>query len=141
MAWRSSTPWFEGGSVASAEYASRAFKSVLKESGARSFQAFDFAEVDDLYSFKLVQHLMSMGLTKTAALKAASDRDSVNPSGGSLGTGHLIEATGLHKVLECVLQLRGKAGGVQVEGPKTALALSWRGNPTSTGAAVALSIK
>ena len=64
----------------------------------------------------------------------------LNPSGGSLGAGYLIEANGWHKVLECVLQMRGKAGGNQVRRAEKALAVSWRGHPTATGAAVALSM-
>jgi acetyl-CoA C-acetyltransferase len=36
--------------------------------------------------------------------------------------------------MECVLQLRGDAGERQVVGPKTAIAASWRGVPTATGA-------
>jgi len=62
----------------------------------------------------------------------------LNPSGGSLGTGYLIEASGLHRVLECVLQLRGTAGASQVKAER-AFALSWRGYPTGTGAAAVLS--
>jgi hypothetical protein len=57
-----------------------------------------------------------------------------------LGTGYLIEANGSHKVLECVLQMRGQAGGNQVKRAEKALAVSWRGNPSATGAAVALSM-
>jgi acetyl-CoA C-acetyltransferase len=61
----------------------------------------------------------------------------VNPSGGSLGQGYLFEAAGLARTLECVLQLRGEAGGRQVEGAGVAVAQSWRGVPT-TSAAVAV---
>jgi acetyl-CoA C-acetyltransferase len=95
--------------------------------------------VDDTYSYKLVQHLMSMGVTKSTALMMTKKDPRLNPSGGSLGVGNLIEANGSYKVLECVLQMRGCAGGNQVKAPGRALALSWRGNPTATGAAVALS--
>ncbi len=138
IAWRSSTPWFEGGSVQEPRYASGCFKSVMKQSGKKGADAFDILELDDTYSFKLVQHLMAVGLSRAEAVEMV-EKGAANPSGGSLGTGYLIEATGSHKVLECVLQLRGEAGGVQVKRPETALALSWRGNPTATGAAIALS--
>ena len=141
LAWRSSTPWFEGGAVKTADYARQSLISVLKQSRAKGIRAFDVLEFDDTYSFKLVQHLMSAGITKKAAVSMMEDGGpSVNPSGGSLGVGYLIAASGSHRVLESVLQLRGEAGGNQVEGAKRALALSWRGNPTSTGAAVALSV-
>ncbi len=141
LAWRSSTPWFEGGGVRTAKYAEDCFRSVMKQAGLRSLSAFDVMEVDDTYSYKLLQHLMSMGATKSSALAMLEGRGAeLNPSGGSLGTGYLIEANGSHKTLECVLQLRGEAGGNQVRAARRALAVSWRGNPTATGAAVALSM-
>lgn len=64
----------------------------------------------------------------------------INPSGGNLGCGHLLEASGLARVLEVVLQLRGEAGQRQLEDVETGLAFGWRGLPTSSGAAVVLSI-
>ena len=138
LTWRSSTPWFEGGDVEEPAYAADSFKSVAKQSGTKGVRAFDVLELDDTYSYKLLQHLASIGVGRSAGVDMVEE-GRVNPSGGSLGTGYLIEATGSHKVLECVLQLRGEAGGNQVRRPETALALSWRGNPTATGAAIALS--
>ena len=140
LAWRSSTPWYEGGGVETAGYAREAFREALKQSGKRSLDSFDVLEIDDTYSYKLLQHLISMGATKQEALGLLDGKGpALNPSGGSLGTGYLIEATGSHRALECVLQLRGTAGPNQVREAKGALALSWRGNPTATGAALALS--
>ncbi len=139
LAWRSSAPWFEGGDIMRPEYASEAFRSVMKQAGRRGADSFDLLEIDDTYSYKLLQHLSSVGVPKASAIKMVEE-GRVNPSGGSLGTGHLIEATGSHRVLECALQLRGRAGGNQRGKPGTALALSWRGNPTATGAAIALSV-
>ena len=49
----------------------------------------------------------------------------------------MSEATGLFKVAELVKQLRAQAGAYQVPGAQTALAMSWRGVPT-TSAAVAI---
>ncbi|MER3514416.1 MAG: acetyl-CoA acetyltransferase, partial [Chloroflexota bacterium] len=63
----------------------------------------------------------------------------VNVSGGSLGCGHLLEASGLARVLEVVLQLRGEAGPRQLKDVRTGLAFAWRGLPTSSGAAIILS--
>ncbi len=140
LAWRSSTPWFEGGETATAGYAREAFRSVAKQSGRGSLKSFDVIEVDDTYSFKLLQHLMSMGATKEQVLGFLRGKGpATNPSGGSLGVGYMIEASGSGRVLECVLQLRGTAGGNQVRGARSALAFSWRGYPTGTGAAIALS--
>jgi len=141
LAWRSSTPWYEGGEVDSARYAKDAFSSALKQAGLRGTSSLDLLEVDDTFSYKLLQHLLSMGLTKSSALGLLKGKGGVlNRSGGSIGVGYFIEATGSHRVLECVLQLRGEAGANQIKRPEKALALSWRGNPTATGAAAVLSV-
>ena len=48
------------------------------------------------------------------------------PSGGALGVGNPIAATGLMKVIEIFLQLRGEAGPRQVPGsPRCGLAQAW----------------
>ena len=44
-----------------------------------------------------------------------------NPSGGLLSKGHPLGATGLAQCTELVWQLRGQAGGAQVEGARLAL--------------------
>ncbi len=46
----------------------------------------------------------------------------VNPSGGLLGKGHPLGATGVAQVVEIVRQLRGEAGDRQIEGAKVGLA-------------------
>ena len=62
----------------------------------------------------------------------------VNPSGGCLGVGHLLEANGAQKILETVLQLRGEKGKNQVPSAPVGLAQTWRGVPTTTGAVAIL---
>ena len=63
----------------------------------------------------------------------------MNVSGGSIGCGNLIEASGLQRTLEVVLQLKGEAGSRQLDG-KTGLAASWRGVPTASGACIVLGV-
>jgi len=63
----------------------------------------------------------------------------VNPSGGSLGMGHILDASGLAKVYMAVKQLRGEAGSLQVKKANTALVQGWRGLPTTSGAVAILS--
>ncbi len=53
-------------------------------------------------------------LTEDGCTSADGDLP-VNVSGGSLGMGHLLDATGLARALEVVLQLRGEAGARQLE--------------------------
>jgi acetyl-CoA C-acetyltransferase len=52
--------------------------------------------------------------------------------------GHLLDATGLARALEVVLQLRGQAGERQLEEVEIGLAQSWRGVPTTSGAVVVM---
>lgn len=140
LAWRSTTAWFEGGEVSLASYASEAFRSAMRQAGLRGISSFDLLEIDDGYSYKLLQHLVSLGVSrKEAKAMITGDGKYLNASGGSLGSGYLIEASGAHRILECVLQLTGRAGGNQVRRAGKALALSWRGNPTATGAVAILS--
>jgi acetyl-CoA acetyltransferase len=53
---------------------------------------------------------------------ALGGRVPVNTSGGLLSKGHPIGATGCGQIVELVDQLRGRAGGRQVEGARVALA-------------------
>ena len=107
----------------------------------------DFAEIDDTYAFKELQHLEALDLCPegqagqwTADGRTDPDGDlPVNVSGGSLGMGYLLDATGLARALEVVLQLRGEAGTRQLTNVKVGLAQSWRGVPTNSGAVAILS--
>ncbi|MEM2317602.1 MAG: hypothetical protein QXH33_06715, partial [Candidatus Nitrosocaldus sp.] len=107
----------------------------------------DLAEIDDTFSYKELQHMEALRLCrKGEASRLVEDGCTamdgympVNPSGGSFGVGYLVEATGLHRVLEAVLQLRGMAGSMQVHGARRAVVQSWRGLPTASGAVAILS--
>jgi acetyl-CoA acyltransferase len=51
----------------------------------------------------------------------------VNPSGGLVGRGHPLGATGLAQVVELAVQLRGRAGDRQVAGARTGVAVNTGG--------------
>ncbi len=51
----------------------------------------------------------------------------VNPSGGLVSRGHPLAATGIAQVVELAVQLRGEAGGRQVEGARLAVATNTGG--------------
>src|SRR6184192_934292 len=147
IGWSSDTPWIEDRDMAKAVYVEQSAARAYKMAGIRNPTTyFDLAEVDDTYSYKELQSLEALKLAgKGKAGKMVEsgtfDRDGrlpVNASGGSLGVGHLLEATGLHRVLEAVLQLRGQAGRLQIPRVKKAVVQSWRGIPTATGAAAVL---
>ena len=104
-------------------------------------------EVDDTYAYKELQHLIALGLYSEGAeagrsLEAGETKPDgkipVNVSGGALGMGLPLEASGLYRVVELVLQLRGQAGARQLPDVRLGLAQSWRGVPTTSGAVVIL---
>lgn len=107
----------------------------------------DFAEIDDTFSYKELQHMEALkfshrGEAGILVEEGATQREGefpINVSGGSLGVGYLVEATGLHKALEVVLQLRGQAGRRQLRDVKIGLAQSWRGIPGTSGVVVIFS--
>jgi acetyl-CoA C-acetyltransferase len=110
----------------------------------------DFFEVDDTYAYKEPQHLIALGVYAEAALAgqalengetSAAGKIPVNVSGGSLGIGHTLEASGLYRLAEVVFQLRGDAGPRQLPRAKVGLAQSWRGVPTTSGAVVILGVE
>ncbi|MGD8565323.1 MAG: acetyl-CoA acetyltransferase [Candidatus Bathyarchaeota archaeon] len=107
----------------------------------------DLAEVNDLFAYKELQHMEALKLCEYGeagrlteeGATARSGEIPVNPSGGLLGMGYGLEASGLEKLLEIVLQLRGDAGRRQIPDVEVGLAHAWRGIPTSTSIAAVLS--
>jgi len=149
IGWATDTPNLDSRlkGFGSAVYASLAGQMAYKMAGITApYNEIDFAEIDDTYSYKELQHLEALNLCgageagkllEMGCFNASGDLP-VNLSGGSLGVGYLHEANGLHRVLEAVLQLRGEAGKRQLPDVKTGLAFAWRGVPTATGTAVIL---
>ncbi len=148
VGWSSDTPVVEDRDLGWADYVDQAASRAYKMAGVGvPASYFDLAEVDDTYAYKELQSIEALKLAKKGKVgkmlgTGVFDRDGrlpVNPSGGSLGVGHLLEATGLHRTLEAVLQLRREAGRLQIPRAKKALVQSWRGIPTATGAVAVLS--
>jgi len=138
-----SRPW------AQLPYVEKAARMAYQQAGIREpLKALDFVEVDDQYAYKELQTLEALGIFtfgQAAPLteQGFTDPDGdlpVNVSGGSLGIGHLLDATGLSRLLEVVLQLRGEAGARQLIEPQIGLAQSWRGVPTTSTAIAILGI-
>ncbi len=147
IGWCSESPWIAARG-SEAVYAKRAAEMAYRQAGITNpLRQIDFAEVDDRYAFKLLQHLEALGLAQPGQagallLDGMFSRDGelpVNPGGGCLGAGDLIEAGGLARTLEVVLQLRGEAGAGQLPNVRTGVALSWRGIPHGTGAVAVFS--
>ena len=152
IGWATDTPNLDSrlAGQGSALYAQLAARKAYAMAGIQTpYNQIDFAEIDDTFTYKELQHLEALQLCgpgQAAHLLeqgcfAATGNLPVNISGGSLGVGYLHEANGLHRVMETVMQLRGEAGKMQLPGVETGLAFAWRGIPTATGTAVILSNK
>lgn len=141
--WSNDSPGLENRDWGQAHYVKGAAQLAYRQAGINSpFQAIDFAEVDDLYAYKELQTLEALGIfghgeAGQVTEEGLTHKDGslpVNVSGGSLGMGNLLDANGLARALEVVLQLRGNAGSRQLEDVNIGLAQSWRGVPTASGA-------
>jgi acetyl-CoA C-acetyltransferase len=114
---------------------------------ANPSRAFDLAEVEDRFSYAELLAVEELRLVEEGQAHRYLEVGDfsrqgflpVNPSGGSLAMGVAFEATGLARLLEAVLQLRGEAHPYQVEDARRAVVASWRGPPTFTGAVLVLS--
>ena len=141
ISWLSDTPGLETREWGRAVYAELASKKAYQMADIKNpAKDIDVIEVDDEYSYKELQHLEALGLCeKGAAGKLIMDgKMGSNISGGSLGLGHLLEASGAARTYEVLLQLRGEAGDRQLKKANVGLAQSWRGIPTTTGAVIIL---
>jgi acetyl-CoA acetyltransferase len=96
----------------------------------------DLVELHDATSAEELYALESLGFFPpgdAGAATAAGDTEvggagvCVNPSGGLVGRGHPLAATGICQVVELVTQLRGDAGERQIPGARLAAAVNTGG--------------
>ncbi|MDG6995394.1 MAG: acetyl-CoA acetyltransferase [Nitrososphaerota archaeon] len=146
ISWFSDSPNVEDMDLGQAIYAANSSQKAYKMARiTRPSTQLDFAEIDDTFAYKELQHIEALGLAKRAGkfiTSGKADREGilpVNPSGGSLGMGYFAEATSLVRTLEAVLQLRGEAGPLQIQSPRRCVVQSWRRLPTQSGATAVLS--
>ena len=147
IGWSQHTPNIEEREQDRAVYAEKAAEMAYRMAGIDiALGEIDFAEIDDRFSYKELQHLEALGLAPRGESGGLLERGTfspegdlpVNVSGGHLGCGYAHDMSGLRSVLEVVLQLRGAAGERQLPDVEVGLAQSWRGVPTATGGVVVL---
>jgi len=108
----------------------------------------DVAEVHDASAFGEIVAIESCGFCPKgeggsfteAGHTAIGGKIPINPSGGLESKGHPIAATGTAMIAELVWQLRGEAGGRQVEGARIALAENGGGILGPDAAAMSVTI-
>ncbi|MEO0019420.1 MAG: acetyl-CoA acetyltransferase [candidate division WOR-3 bacterium] len=149
MGWCNGSAGLESRDWDIPEYVTKAAEMAYNLAGINTpAKEIDFAEVDDTYSYKELQHLLTLRLVSTNEIGSWVESGKgeingvlpVNSSGGALGMGYLYEANGLARLFWAVLQLRGQAGKNQLPNVRTALIQSWRGVPTASAAVGVLSI-
>ena len=92
-------------------------------------EEFGVVELHDCFTTNEVISYEALGLTPPGTAEqfivdgenTYGGRVVTNPSGGLLSKGHPLGATGLAQCAELVWQLRGQAGGRQVDGARVAL--------------------
>ncbi|MDD7939686.1 thiolase family protein [Actinomycetospora lutea] len=127
------------GDLNAEEVSRRAGAEAWKLSGVGP-EDLDLVEMHDCFTIAEIVRLEGLGLLPHgggAALTAEGHttlggRLPVNPSGGLLSRGHPVGATGAAQVCELTWQLRGVAGGRQVDGARTGLAYCKGGTVNGT---------
>ncbi|OGO26908.1 MAG: hypothetical protein A2W33_04745 [Chloroflexi bacterium RBG_16_52_11] len=146
--WCNDSPSLESRTWGQLPYIQQAARFAYRQAGIGDpSSTVDFAEIDDIYAYKELQSLEALGLCRYGEAGELTENGytspqgelPVNVSGGSLGCGHLLDATGLARALEVVLQLRGEAGARQIAEVEIGLAQSWRNVPSTSGAVVVMS--
>jgi acetyl-CoA C-acetyltransferase len=106
----------------------------------RSLEQIDGFEVHDCFSiteYMLIDHL---GLTPAGqswqAIEngtiSSTGRCPINPSGGLIGLGHPVGATGVRMLLDAARQVTGTAGDYQVDGARSFGTVNIGGSTTTT---------
>jgi acetyl-CoA C-acetyltransferase len=148
VGWCNGAASLESRDWVEAPYVRKAAVMAYRQAGIQQpSSAVDFAEIDDTYAYKELQHLEALGLCRMGEAGPLTEEGAtmpdgtlpVNVSGGSQGMGDLLDANGLARALEITLQLRGQAGQRQLDQVQIGLAQAWRGVPTTSGAVAVLS--
>ncbi len=148
IGWSQETPNIEMRDLLNALYLTYAANMAYSQAGIKNpLKEINFAEVDDTFSYKELQHIEALGIARFGESgnmleEGYFDFDGeipINVSGGSLGSGNLYEANALRGVCEAVLQLRGEAGERQIPGCEIGLVASWKGLPSASGGVLILS--
>ncbi|HJQ05481.1 MAG TPA: acetyl-CoA acetyltransferase [Nocardioides sp.] len=118
----------------------RAITDAFDRAHVADVGAIDVIELHDCFSISEYLMLDHFGITAPGeAWRAIEDgtiavggRTPVNPSGGLLGLGHPVGASGVRMILDAAKQVQGSAGPVQVESARRAAVLNMGGGLTTT---------
>lgn len=114
-------------------------KDALRRAGMNQLADLDGMEVHDCFSITEYMVIDHSGLTAPGeSWKAIEDGRitmdgdfPVNPSGGLIGLGHPVGATGVRMVLDCFKQVSGRAGAMQIAGAENMATFNLGGSATT----------
>lgn len=118
----------------------RAILDARERAGVQDISEIQAVETHDCFTTTEYMAIEHLGLTAPGeAWKAIEDgsiamggRLPINPSGGLIGLGHPVGATGVRMVLDAYKQTTGKAGDYQVEAARNVQTLNIGGSTTTT---------
>lgn len=118
----------------------RAIVDARERAGIADIGRIDAIETHDCFTMSEYMAIDHLSLTAPGeSWKAIEDgtiemggRLPINASGGLIGTGHPVGATGIRMALDAFKQVTGTAGDYQVEGARTVQTLNIGGSTTTT---------
>jgi acetyl-CoA C-acetyltransferase len=122
-------------------HVAEAIGDAFGRAGVSSVDELDLVETHDCFTSSEYMAIDHFGLTppgeswraiESGELEIGGGRVPVNPSGGLIGGGHPVGATGVRMLVDCHKQVTGTAGDYQVAGARRAGLLNIGGSTTTT---------
>lgn len=118
----------------------QAILDAFKRAGIASVAELSGIETHDCFTTSEYMAIDHFGITKPGeSWKAVEEgvielggKLPINPSGGLIGAGHPVGATGVRQMLDCYRQITDSAGDYQVEGAKKFAMLNLGGSATTS---------
>ena len=110
-------------------------KSVWEVNGIETHDCFTTSEYMAIDHFGITQPGESWKAIEEGVIEIGGKMP-INPSGGLIGAGHPVGATGVRQMLDCYRQVTEKAGDYQVDGAKKFAMLNIGGSGTTSCAFV-----
>ncbi len=115
-------------------------ESAMRRAGIADVNGVDGIETHDCFTTSEYMAIDHFGITEPGeSWKAIEEgwleidgKHPINPSGGLIGAGHPVGATGVRQLLDGYLQVTGKAGAYQVDGARNFQTLNIGGSGTTS---------
>ena len=118
----------------------RTITDAMERAGVPDVSGIDAIETHDCFTTSEYMAIDHFGITAPGESWKAVDqgwleidgKHPINPSGGLIGAGHPVGATGVRQLLDATWQVTGEAGDYQVEGAKNVQTLNIGGSGTTS---------